>query len=150
MKTSAKVTAVLLRVALGWLFLYSGITKVLNPQWTSQGFLEGAKTFSDFFAWFVQDGNIEWVNLLNAWGQLLIGAGLLFGAFTRLAAFAGVLLMALYYFPGLEFPMAGRGFLVDDHVVYAFTLLLLAGLRAGQYFGVDFELQKKFGKRWWV
>lgn len=150
MKTSTKVVTVLLRVALGWLFLYSGITKVLNPEWTAQGFLEGAKTFSGFYDWFAQGGNLDLVNLLNSWGQLLIGAGLLFGAFTRLAGFAGALLMILYYFPTLEFPAVSHGFLVDEHVIYAFVLLLLATVRAGQYFGVDEALQTRFKTHWWL
>ena len=30
---------VLLRVAIGWHFLYEGVVKILNPGWTAAGFL---------------------------------------------------------------------------------------------------------------
>ncbi|MBI2634830.1 DoxX family protein [Candidatus Peregrinibacteria bacterium] len=147
MSKSIKISTFILRVALGWFFFYAGITKILNPEWTSLGFLEGAKTFSSLFSWFAQPDNIGWVNFLNEWGQLLIGTGLIFGALTRLASFAAILLMILYYLPGLEFPKVDHGFLIDDHIIYIFAFALMANLRAGIYWGVD-----RFWKKtaWWL
>ncbi len=34
---------VILRVAIGWHFLYEGITKLLNPDWSSLGYLMDSK-----------------------------------------------------------------------------------------------------------
>lgn len=139
----------LLRLALGWFFLYSGITKVLNPDFTAAGFLGGAKTFSGMYTWFASAGNIGWVNFLNSWGQTLIGLGLIFGTFTRLASFFGILLMVLYYFPGLDFPYVEHGYLVDDHIIYIFAFAVLATERAGKYWGLDALINKKI-ERWWI
>ena len=139
-----------LRVAFGWLFFYSGLTKVLNPEWSAEGFLHGAKTFAPFFEFFASPGNIEWVNFLNSWGQVAIGAGLILGAFTVLASYAGILLMLLYYFPSLEFPYVDHGFLIDDHIIYALALWILASSKAGTIIaGVDQKLSKKW-KGWWI
>ena len=127
-----------LRVIIGWFFLYSGLTKLMmDPAFNSAGFLVGAKTFQNFYHWLASAENIGWVNFMNVWGQILIGAGLLTGTFTRLASYSAILMMALYYFPGLEFPKVEHGFLVDSHVIYAFALAVLAGFRAGDYLGVD-------------
>ncbi|PIR55617.1 DoxX family protein [Candidatus Peregrinibacteria bacterium CG10_big_fil_rev_8_21_14_0_10_36_19] len=146
-KTSA-YALVALRLLLGWLFLYSGVTKALNPEFTAAGLLGGAKTFHSLYAWFASDANIGWVNFMNIWGQIFIGAGLMLGAFTRYASYAGVLLMGLYYFPGLEFPYVEHGFLVDDHVIYALAFVILATHSAGETYGLDAWLKKKFKWKW--
>ncbi|MEK7098213.1 MAG: hypothetical protein AAB906_05185, partial [Patescibacteria group bacterium] len=46
-----KISLFLLRISLGWLFFWAGITKVLNPTWSAAGYLQGAKTFADFYQW---------------------------------------------------------------------------------------------------
>lgn len=146
---SQKFSIFLLRIAIGWFFLYSGITKVLNPEWSAAGFLGEAQTFSGMYEWFSSAGNIGWVNFINSWGQFLIGLGLVAGAFTRLASFFGILMMILYYFPGLDFPYIGHGFLIDDHVIYILIFVLLITFRAGQYWGVDMYINKKI-QNWWI
>lgn len=138
MNKRTRVVLFLTRISLGGIFFYAGITKVFNPEWSSAGYLSSAKTFPGFYNWLALSTNIGWVNFLNEWGLTLIGAALILGIFTRYAAYAGVLIMALYYFPILSFPYVGdHSFIVDDHVVYALTLLLLAFLGAGKYWGLD-------------
>ena len=43
MSTRQMTIFVILRVAIGWHFLYEGITKVLNPNWSSIGYLMDSK-----------------------------------------------------------------------------------------------------------
>ena len=129
---------VALRVSLGWLFLYSGTEKILDSHWTAGGFLAGAKTFTAFYAWFASPAILPLTNWLNSWGQFLIGAALLLGICVRFSSICGAVLMALYYFPGLTFPTIGKNYLlVDEHVIFALALLLLASARAGRYWGLD-------------
>jgi thiosulfate dehydrogenase [quinone] large subunit len=128
----------LLRITLGWLFFYSGITKVLNPAWSAAGYLQGAKTFAGFYHWLAQPGIISVINFLNEWGLLLLGIALILGIFVRLAAVLGALVMLLYYFPGLEFPYIGKtAYLVDEHIIYALALLVMAAFRAGRIWGLE-------------
>ena len=49
MEKYPKLLLFLLRVSLGWLFLYAGLTKLLDPTWTSEGYLTGAKAFTGFY-----------------------------------------------------------------------------------------------------
>lgn len=150
MSKAAKQSLFLLRIALGWLFFYAGITKILNPDWTAAGFLGNAQTFPDLYGWVANAQNIGWVNFLNEWGLTLIGAGLIFGTLTRLASYFGILIMLLYYFPGADFPYVEHGFIVDDHIIYIFVLSTLTYFQAGQYWGFDVSLKKKFKlKGWW-
>ncbi|MBI2482648.1 DoxX family protein [Candidatus Uhrbacteria bacterium] len=138
MPRSTRWLVVLLRVAMGWMLLYAGITKVLDPAWTAAGYLRNAHTFSAFYQWFAQPGNIEWVNALNAWGLTLIGIALFVGLGVRVAAPLGAALMLLYYFPVLQFPHPNaHSYLVDEHIVYALALLVLAAMGAGRMMGLD-------------
>ena len=125
------------RLAVGWLIFYAGITKILDPAWTSKGYLMGAKTFPGFYSWFISPENIGWVDFLNEWGLTLIGASLILGLGVRLSSVLGAALMLLYYFPVLEFPYVAHGFIVDDHLIYAAVLAVFATVRAGRYYGLD-------------
>lgn len=128
---------VLLRIATGWLMFYAGITKVFNPEWSAAGYLRGAKTFTGLYQWLASPANIGWVNAINEWGLTLLGISLILGIGVRLSGVLGALLMLLYYFPVLEFPRVGHGYLVDEHIVYALVLWYLAAVRAGRVFGLE-------------
>jgi thiosulfate dehydrogenase (quinone) large subunit len=142
MKDSTKIL-VTLRILIGWIFLYSGITKILNPDWSAAFYLKGAKTFTWFFDFLLSPEILPIVNFLNAWGLTLIGISLVLGLFTRLSAYLGVILMILYYLPVLDFPKVGdHAYLVDEHIIYATLLILIATTRAGNYFGLDTLLKK--------
>lgn len=143
---------VFLRVVIGWLFLYSGYSKIASGTFSAAGLLKGAKTFPELYAWFASPGNIEWVNVFNEYGQLLIGIALILGIGVRFASYAGALMMLLYYFPSLDFPKAGeRGFLVDDHIIYIAIFLVLASMRAGRIYGLEETAERVIanGKSWY-
>ena len=116
----------LLRIAFGWLFLYAGLTKVFNPSWTSQAYLEGATSMHGFYAWLTAPGMMQAVDFLNTWGLTLLGLSLIVGIGMKISTRLGALLMVLYYLPILAFPMVGgHSFLVDEHIIYALLLLWL-------------------------
>ena len=129
-----KIYIFFLRISLGILFFYAGITKVLNPNWSAEGYLKGAKTFSEFYNFLLQPNLLPIINFVNEWGLTLLGASLLLGIFVRLSSKLGALLMLLYYIPILHFPYVGTGkmsFLVDEHIILISSLLLLGSLKAG-------------------
>lgn len=127
-----------LRVAFGWLFFYAGIIKILNPEWSAAGYLKGAKTFVGFYHWLLQPNILPVIDFINEWGLLLLGISLIFGVFVRLSSILGTVLMLLYYFPILDFPYPNNySFLIDEHIVYALVLILLAAWRAGRIYGLE-------------
>jgi len=87
------------RIAVGWHFLYEGVSKIFTPNWTAARFLEQSDwLLSDVFHWIASNpAALEAVNFMNVWGLVLIGLGLFLGLFTRIASFAGILLLGLYY-----------------------------------------------------
>lgn len=137
MEKFAKVSLFLLRISLGWLFFYAGITKVLDPNWSAGGFLGNAQNLPGFFSWLASPAILPVTNFLNEWGLTLIGASLVLGLFVRISSFSGAILMLLYYLAGSELPFVEHGFLVDDHVVYIFALLYFAAVHAGRIWGLE-------------
>src|SRR3989344_4807996 len=116
-----------LRLAMGWLFLYAGLVKVFDSSWSAAGYLNNAQTFPGLFAWFASEGNIGWINFVNEWGLTLIGVALILGVWVRWVSVAGIALMMLYFFPVLNFPKVGdHSFIVDDHIIYALVLAVFA------------------------
>lgn len=137
MTRSEKISLLLLRVSLGWLFLYSGITKILNPEWSSLKYLEGAKMFTGFFAWMTQPSVLSVIDLMNEWGQLLLGISLILGIAVRLSTTLGAILMALYYM-ALPFPYPNpQSFIIDQHIIYALVMIYLGAIHAGRVYGLE-------------
>lgn len=133
-----KISLFLLRVSTGWMMFYAGITKVLDPAWSAAGYLKGVKTFAGFYQWLLQPDILPLVNFVNEWGLTLLGASLILGIGVRLSSILGAALMMLYYFPILDFPYPNpHSYLVDEHIIYAAVLLLLASLKAGRVFGLE-------------
>ena len=110
MNITQRVMLFALRLAMGWMMLYAGITKVLDPQWSAAGYLKGAKTFAGLYQWLLSPGILPAVNFINEWGLTLLGVSLILGIFVRLSSVLGAVLMLLYYFPVLIFRIASFPF----------------------------------------
>ena len=133
-----KVFLFLLRISLGWFMFYSGITKILDPNWSAAGYLGGAKTFSGLYQFFLRPDILPIINFINEWGLAILGISLILGVFVRLSSVFGAILMLLYYFPILEFPyVPPHSYIVDEHIIYAFVLLFFAATKAGRVWGLE-------------
>jgi thiosulfate dehydrogenase (quinone) large subunit len=132
-----KFSLYLLQFTFGWFFLYTGITKVLDPSWTSAGYLNNAQTFSGFYHFLARPEIVNITDFINEWGLTLLGISLLTGILVRWSSYFGILLMMLYFFPILDFPLVGKhSYLVDEHIIYASVLLLFATLNPRQFWGI--------------
>jgi len=146
-----KLSIFALRIATGWLMFYAGITKILDPEWSAVGYLEHAKTFPEFFQWFLQPNILPFVNFVNEWGLTVLGISLLLGVAVRLSSILGAALMLLYYLPVLDFPyISPYYYIVDDHLIYLLVLVVLAAVQAGRFWGIDKFLSRKKGWRSWI
>ena len=140
------ITLVILRILIGWHFLYEGIVKLLNPYWSSAGFLvESEWIFSDwFFSIASNPGILKVVDFLNIWGLIAIGLGLILGCFTRIASICGIVLLFLYYvcnppFIGMIYsaPTEGSYLFVNKNLIELFALLVLTLFPTGSIIGLD-------------
>jgi thiosulfate dehydrogenase [quinone] large subunit len=97
----------IVRLYVGWQWLTAGWGKVTNSNWVGSnagvalsGFLKNAVSLAtgehpsvqSWYAWFIQNAVLPQVNIWSyvvAFGELLVGVGLILGILTGLAAFFG-------------------------------------------------------------
>ncbi len=145
----ARYVAVAARLSLGWVFLWAFLDKTfglghetassaswLNGGSPTKGFL-GSATAGPLKGIYHELAGQWWVDTLFMVGLLAIGSALLLGVAMRFAACAGALLLVLMWSAVL--PPASNPFM-DDHLIYALVLVLLAAIGAGHTFGL--------GDRW--
>ena len=145
---AARYTWAVLRLALGWIFLWAFIDKLfgfgfatpearswINGGSPTKGFLTNATgPFESFYRSIAGDTWADWLFMIGLAG---IGIALILGIGTRIAAATGGLLLILMWTASL--PLDTNPFL-DDHLIYAGLLVGLALVGAGDTLG--------FGKVW--
>lgn len=129
----------LLRIALGWTFLYAASHQVFVADFSIVGFLNSTKTFHWLFAPLTGPVIAPVISFLVAYGHLLIGLSLISGLMVRLSAAFGIFIMLTYWLAHMDFPYIGdtNSYLVDFHIVDALVLGLLIATRAGHVWGLD-------------
>lgn len=141
---SERIIIFLMRIALGWTFLYAASHQVLVPGWSVTGFLDHTKTFHSFFSIFTGADIAPVITFLVEYGHLLIGLSLILGLFVRISGACGIMLMILYWMAHMNFPYISdhNNFLVDVHVISALVLALLIVKHAGHVWGLDAVVEK--------
>jgi uncharacterized membrane protein YphA (DoxX/SURF4 family) len=132
-KNYNRIIITIIRVAIGWHFLYEGASKILQGNWTASSFLLNTSgLFSGFYHWIAgSQAILRTTDLLNMYGLLFIGLALFIGLFSRYASLCGALLLSLYYFayPPYGNPMLnaaeGHLYIVDKLFIETAVLLFL-------------------------
>lgn len=139
------------RLAMGWTFLWPFLDKAFglgHDTASADAWIHGGSPTSGFlghatsgpFAGFYQSfAGHAWADWLFMIGLLGIGVALIFGVASQLASAAGALLLVLMWSAVL--PPANNPFL-DDHLIYALVLVILAMTHAGETFGLARVWQK--------
>jgi len=121
----------IIRAAIGWHFLYEGLSKLFMEDWSAQSYLANATGFlSGFYHWLASgESLVKVIDVLNVYGLILIGLALFLGIFVRLASVGGILLLLLYYFAYPPFGTSlfgspeGHFFIVNRNFIEALLLL---------------------------
>jgi uncharacterized membrane protein YphA (DoxX/SURF4 family) len=143
----------LIRVAVGWHFLYEGLIKIFSPGWTSAGYLEGSYGFlSGFFHFLAGNSTIlPVIDFLNIWGLILIGTGLFLGIFIEISAISGILLLVLYYlaYPPFGVPLnvtqEGHYWFINRNLIEIIVLGIICFFPMAEYSILNF-LKRLFRK----
>ena len=124
---------VILRMAIGWLLLYEGIGRAMNSSWSLTGYLSGSRGFfAGYFISLTTHSNLRSaIEIINEWGLILIGMGLLFGLFSQFFSLAGLVFALIGYlshppFFGLNYTSIVQGsYLIVNELFILFFLFLL-------------------------
>lgn len=129
-----------LRLMMGFAFLNAGVSKLLGPEpFSAYGYLAFAVPANggpavDLFAWMAGNASfMAFVDIAVPFGQMAIGLGLLVGAFVRLAAFFGAMMMAMFYVANWN---VAHG-LINGDFAYMLVFLAIAAFGAGRILGLD-------------
>jgi thiosulfate dehydrogenase (quinone) large subunit len=146
----------LLRLYVGYEWLMAGWGKVTHPAgvWVGDkagaavsGFLTGALAKTDgahpdvqgWYAWFLQHvalPNAAAFSYLVAYGEVLVGAALILGLFTGLAAFFGGVMNASYLLAGT---------VSTNPLLFILATWLVLGWRVAGWWGLDRWVLARFG-----
>jgi len=128
------VSLAVTRILLGFIFLWAFLDKAFGLGFstpTARAWINGGSPttgylsnldgmFAPFFNGLAGNMLVDWLFMLGLFG---VGIGLILGVAVRISALAGIAMMLLMWLAAL--PIATNP-LVDDHIVYAAVLAVLA------------------------
>lgn len=144
---------VMLRLLIGWHFLYEGLVKIFSSGWTAYPYLMDSQGFlSDFYHSLAEnDSFLAISNYVNIYGLTLIGLCLILGFFSRYASIGAVIFLALYYlshppFIGADYmlPTEGSYLWVDKNLIEIGALMVLIYFPTSHIIGLDRYIKKAF------
>ena len=146
---------VLLRVAIGWHFLWEGFVKITDKTWSAGPYLAAAQgPLAGFFHGLAQNpGALRAVNRANEWGLTLVGAGLILGLLTPIACAGAIALLALYYLASppwiamLPRVTEGNYLVVDKNLVELIAVAVVMAFGTGRMAGLDLLLHQWRSRR---
>jgi thiosulfate dehydrogenase (quinone) large subunit len=146
-----------LRLWLGWQWISSAQTKIFNPAWVGggealRGYWANAVVIPEAgrpaiaFDWYrsflqmmLNAEAYSWFAPLVAYGELLVGIGLIVGAFTGIAAFFGAMM-------NWNFMMAGSA--STNPMLFVIAVGLILAWKVAGYIGADYFLLRWIGTPW--
>lgn len=140
------IVLTVLRVLIGWHFLYEGLYKIISPVWSSKSYLEvSTGPFASIFKSIAESDTLLHISdLLNIWGLVLIGLCLFVGAFSKISAYLGMILLFFYY---ISFPPFGDSYsaayvdgnywIVNRNLIEMASLLILIVFPSSHITGLD-------------
>ena len=135
----------LMRVVLGWQFLYEGYVKMVSSGWSAAGYLDAAPgPFSGIFQAMVEHSwMVKTIDAVMLYGLTAIGLCLILGFMTRTAAAGAAALLLLFYlsnppFIGVQFmPGEGSYLIVNKNLVELTAAMVLIVFPSGLIWGLD-------------
>jgi thiosulfate dehydrogenase [quinone] large subunit len=138
-------------------WLSAGWHKVTDPEWTQSGvalqsYWERAAAipesgrppitydwFRQFLQYMLDNGWYTWFAKLIAWGEVLVGLGLLVGALVGIAAFFGTVM-------NFSFMLAGSA--SSNPVLFGLAVFLVLAWKVAGFWGLDRWLLPALGTPW--
>ena len=144
----------ILRILVGWHFLYEGISKLGLPGWSGSAYLMQSKwLLSGFFHWIIAHPTaLAITDFLNIWGLILIGIGLFLGMLTRAASISGIFLLLMYYIANPPFMASGNPteanyYIINLNLIETGILVVFASVNKDYLWSLDRLLNQMMKKR---
>ena len=140
----SNISLLLLRLAISYIWLSAGLSKLVNPQFIStfsntiSGFAKGThfSFYSDFLHKYVLPHSQIFAQL-TVWGEILTGVAFLLGFPMFVATLVGMLMNLNYYFVATSPPSQ---FL---NIILIFAQFVAFANGAGSFWGLETKISKK-------
>ncbi len=148
----------IIRVYVGYEWIQAGLHKVTDPKWVQTGeSLLGYWTravalpepparaaitydwYRSFLQLLIETESHTWFAKLIAYGEVLVGLGLIVGALVGIAAFFGALM-------NFSFMLAGAA--STNPVLFLLAVVLMLAWKVAGYYGLDYILLPLIGTPW--
>jgi thiosulfate dehydrogenase [quinone] large subunit len=145
-----RLALAILRVATGFIFLWAFLDKTfglgysttrahawINGGTPSQGFLKSPAVVGPFKPFFAAIASPT-TDVLFMIGMLAVGAAVILGIGLRISAVAGTIILLFMYLAEWSFGpnAASTNPVVDYHIIFALSLIVVAALSAGDAWGL--------------
>jgi thiosulfate dehydrogenase [quinone] large subunit len=150
------IAITVLRVLIGWHFLYEGVAKLTSPSWSAAGYLKQARgPLAALFRWLAAQPNLlANADLVTMWGLTTVGILLILGLFTRLASLAAMAFLLMFYLATPPFvgyfyalPSEGSYLIVNKNLVELAALAVILVTGSGRFAGLDRIVHGFFARR---
>jgi len=155
MNTKSAWIWLILRIYLGYSWFKAGVGKVTSDVWTGEQaglavsqYMEGALArvsegdVSAWYGWFLENiviPNATIFSYLVAWGEVLVGIGLIIGLLTGISAFFGALM-------NMSFLLAGT--VSTNPIMFMIAILLILAWKVAGWYGLDRWALPYLGTPW--
>ena len=154
--TRSAILWLIIRVYVGYQWLNAGWHKVTAEAWTGdkagaaiQGFVKGAlakaeegKDVTGWYASFLESvvlPNAKVFSYMVAYGEVLVGLGLILGLLTGIAAFFGTIMNASFLFAGT---------VSSNPIMFMLATLLVLAWKVAGWYGLDRFALQYLGTPW--
>jgi len=150
------IAITVLRVVVGWHFLYEGIAKLTSPSWSAAGYLKQARgPLAALFKRLADEPDLlAYADLVTMWGLTIVGVLLILGLLTRLASLGGIGFLLMFYFANPPFvgyfyslPSEGSYLIVNKNLVELCALVVILVTGSGRFAGLDRIVHGLFARR---
>ena len=140
------IAITVLRVLVGWHFLYEGIAKLTSSSWSAAGYLRQARgPAAGIFKWLAAQPNLlAYADQITMWGLTIVGLLLILGLFTRLSSLGAIGFLVMFYAANPPFvgyfyslPSEGSYLIVNKNLVELGALIVIFLTGSGKFAGLD-------------
>ena len=150
------IAITVLRVSIGWHFLYEGIAKLTSTSWSAAATSNRPGDRSPgLFKWLAAEPNLlANADLITMWGLTAVGLLLILGLFTRLSSLGAIGFIVLFYLCNPPFvgyfysiPTEGSDLIVNKNLVELCALVVILVTGSGRFAGLDRIVHGLFARR---
>ncbi len=139
---AAQYILLMLRLGMGWFFIYDGYMKFTSATWSILPTISGSHILPNIYNMLATQPAL---GILNQWYPILLvvaGSMMLTGLWMRIGSTLAIALLIFTYLPTVHFPFVGTEYyIVSPNIIYILVVTTLAWMNADQFWGLGADVR---------